>query len=382
MLDRSDQRPNPAPQWITAEVWDNITELDKLGAFGGIASSFEQSPRDWKKWYLSHSPEVESLPGDWDNKLSELQRMLVVRSLRLDRAGFTAAGFVEQNLGAEFVDPPPFDLRAIYETSTPLTPLIFVLSPGVDPTKQVYALAEQLGKEVGDCSLGQGQAPVATKLIEDGLVDGSWVFLANCHLAASWLPSLEKIIEDYCEEQSFNPEFRIWLSSKPTPAFPLTILQRGIKMTTEPPKGLKANMLRLYNLITEDEFERCDPAVKPKYKKLLFCLSWFHSLLLERRKFKALGWNIPYAFNDADFTICENILAMYLDEYPDRTPWDAMRYLIAQANYGGRITDDWDRRLCLVYVGQFFCNEALSVPNFPLSELSNYYIPDDGDQRS
>ena len=72
---------------------------------------YRQSPRDWKKWYLSAAPEQESLPGDWDNKLSELQRMLVVRSLRLDRAGFTAASFVETNIGAEFVDPPAFARR-------------------------------------------------------------------------------------------------------------------------------------------------------------------------------------------------------------------------------------------------------------------------------
>jgi dynein heavy chain len=259
--------------------------------------------------------------------------------------------------------------------------LIFVLSPGVDPTKQVYTLAETLGKKVGDCSLGQGQAPVATRLINEGLEQGTWVFLANCHLAASWLPQLEKIIEDYCELKSYHPDFRLWLSSSPTPKFPLTVLQRGIKMTTEPPQGLRANMLRLYNLIPEEEFDNED-GNKSKYKKLLFCLSWFHSLLLERRKFKALGWNIPYGFNDADFLICENIIRMYLNEYPDETPWDAMRYLVAQANYGGRITDDWDRRLCNVYMNQFFCEDALNVPNFALCSLQQYYIPDDGDMRS
>merc|ERR1719258_621886 len=123
----------------------------------------------------------------------------------------------------------------------------------------------------------------------------------------------------------------------------------------------KAKMLRLYNLVSEDQFVRCK--AHTKYRRLLFCLCWFHSVLLERRKFKALGWNIPYDFNDSDFTICEDILALYLDGYPE-TPWDALRYLIAEANYGGRITDDWDRRLCNVYVAQFFCEEALSMPNY------------------
>jgi dynein heavy chain len=97
---------------------------------------------------------------------------------------------------------------------------------------------------------------------------------------------------------------------------------------------------------------------------------------------QTLGWNIPYDFNNADFSICEDILALYLDEYPERTPWDAIKYLIAEANYGGRITDDWDRRLCNVYVSQFFCEEVLTTANAPLSDLPEYHIPDDGELRS
>ena len=81
-----------------------------------------------------------------------------------------------------------------------------------------------------------------------------------------------------------HPNFRLWLSSDPHPKFPISILQRAAKMTTEPPRGLKANMMRLYNLISEEQFARCKQA--SKYKKLLFCLCWFHSVLLERRKFK------------------------------------------------------------------------------------------------
>lgn len=68
------------------------------------------------------------------------------------------------------------------------------------------------------------------------------------------------------------------------------------------PQGLKANMTRLYQLMTESQFARCS---KPaKYKKLLFALCFFHSVLLERKKFLQLGWNIVYGFNDSDFEVC------------------------------------------------------------------------------
>lgn len=66
-------------------------------------------------------------------------------------------------------------------------------------------------------------------------------------------------------------------------------------------QGLKANMKRLYHLVTEQQFARC---TKPeKYKKLLFALCFFHSVLLERKKFLMLGWNIMYGFNDSDFEV-------------------------------------------------------------------------------
>ena len=66
-------------------------------------------------------------------------------------------------------------------------------------------------------------------------------------------------------------------------------------------QGLKANLKRLYNLITEQQFARCHK--QDKYKKLMFCLCFFHSVLLERKKFLMLGWNIAYEFNDSDFEV-------------------------------------------------------------------------------
>ena len=60
-------------------------------------------------------------------------------------------------------------------------------------------------------------------------------------------------------------------------------------------------MKRLYQLVNETTFPRCQSELK--YKKLLFSLCFFHSLLIERRKFLMLGWNIVYGFNDSDFEV-------------------------------------------------------------------------------
>lgn len=318
-----------------------------------------------------------------------MQRICIIRALRLDRVLFCASRFVRLNLGPQFADPPPFDLRAIFQSSNHRTPLIFVLSPGVDPTAQVKSLANDLSTNVDICALGQGQAPVAMSLMNLGLRSGSWVFLANCHLMLSWMPELEKRIAEYCamtEDMPHAPhcDFRLWLSASPSPKFPIAILQRGIKMTTEPPRGLRANMLKLYNLVGEEQFGRCQQRLK--YQRLLFSLCWFHALLLERRKFKSLGFNVPYEFNESDYSICHDLVIVFLDEYPDETPFDAMRYLIAEANYGGRVTDAMDRRLVNVYITQLFCEQAVSPQTefnlAPQLSDSPYIIPNDADLAS
>jgi len=306
-----------------------------------------------------------------------MQRMLIIRSLRLDRVVFAAQRFVSNNIGAVFTEPPPFDLHDVFKTSRSKTPLVFVLSPGVDPTQNVTSLATKLGGiNVGTVSLGQGQAPIALKLIETALNDGTWVFLANCHLMLSWLPDLEKHILGIRNNPNTNPDFRLWLSSNPTSKFPIAILQMGIKMTTEPPRGLKANLMRLYLLMNDAKLERCTQG--HKFKKLLFSLCWFHSVLLERRKFKTLGFNIPYDFNDSDYSICEDILCLYLDDYPDTIPFEALRYLTSEANYGGRVTDSWDRRLVNIYIAEFYSMPVVETAKHKLSELPDYYIIPDG----
>ncbi|CAN9505279.1 unnamed protein product [Ophioblennius macclurei] len=376
VLNKMDQTANPCTSWLAENSWDNITELDKLPNFRGIITSFEQFSRDWQLWFTNTEPEKAILPDIWEVNSNELQKMLIVRSLRQDRVSFCVASFIINHLGDRFVDPPVLDMNAVVEESTNSTPLIFVLSPGVDPTGSLRQLAGASGmsKNFHAVSLGQGQVPIAKGMIEEGVKNGHWVFLANCHLSLAWMPDLDILIKQL-QMQECHPNFRLWLSSSPHPDFPITILQSSIKMTTEPPKGVKANMRRLYRLVTEKQFSRCSkPAV---YRKLLFSLCFFHSILLERKKFLQLGWNIVYGFNDSDFEVSESLLSLYLDEY-EEIPWDALKYLIADINYGGHVTDDWDRRLLTTYIDDYFCDGAISQHFFKLSKLPNYYIPRDG----
>lgn len=163
MLDRSQQAPNPCPSWVSEEAWDNLSSLEQLPAFKGLASSLESAAQDWELWFRQAQPEAAELPRDWEAKCNELQRLLLVRSLRPDRVIFAATTYVANAIGRQFVEPPVLDLGQALADSSPLTPLIFVLSPGVDPTDQLRKLAAERGMadKLHTVALGQGQVGVA-----------------------------------------------------------------------------------------------------------------------------------------------------------------------------------------------------------------------------
>lgn len=84
-------------------------------------------------------------------------------------------------------------------------------------------------------------------------------------------------------------------------------------MTMEPPKGLRNNMLRTYNNLDDKDLEDCTKV--DEFKKLLFGFSLFHAVILDRRKFGPIGWNIPYDFTTEDYIVCIRQLKMLLDDY-------------------------------------------------------------------
>jgi dynein heavy chain, axonemal len=122
------------------------------------------------------------------------------------------------------------------------------------------------------------------------------------------MTTLERIQEQQIESET-DPNYRLWLTSMPTTKFPVPVLQSGIKLTNEPPKGLKANVKRTYNEVKEKEYESCSKNME--FKKLLFSLAFFHAVILERRKFGSIGWNIPYEWMNSDFETCQLQLKVF-----------------------------------------------------------------------
>ena len=224
-------------EWLSEKALKSLSYLDNI--LEGFILGIQEQEKAWLLWYKSENPEEIPLPGRWESKLSSLQKLCVIRTMRPDRISNAVTNFITRHMGERFSRPPTLNLNKIIEKSSPVTPLIFILSSGVDPTIEILSLAKSSSIKLTQIALGQGQAPVAKNAIELSCCEGGWVLLANCHLMLNWLGDLEQIIESKCANvSSINETFRLWLTSKPSPYFPLRILQLGIKMTNEPPQGL------------------------------------------------------------------------------------------------------------------------------------------------
>jgi len=373
------EQPNPLHDgWLSDKNWGEILALSKQKGFKNFDKEFTANLTKYEKAYTSSDPATvldEILNDPEYERYDEFARLNLLRCLRPDSVIPIVMKYVKNQIGQRFIEPPPFNLMAGYVDSNCATPLIFVLTPGAAPMSELLVLAEELGftKKLSAISLGQGQGPLAEKAIDEAVDKGTWVCLQNCHLCVSWMPTLEKTCEEISPERA-HVDFRLWLTSEPSKAFPQFVLQNGVKMTNEPPKGMRANMMGNYHAFTDDWFESCG---KPaEFKKMVFGLCFFHATVRERKKFGPLGWNIQYVFSTPDLGISRDQLKIFLDDLQEgeAVPYEALHYLVGECNYGGRVTDDKDRRCISNILTDFYCAQ-IQDDDYKFSDSGTYFVP-------
>lgn len=172
------------------------------------------------------------------------------------------------------------------------------------------------------------------------------------------MPTLASIVHGLATNTSVNPDFRLWLTSLPTPDFPVSVLQKGLKVTCEPPETLASNVTASLHALPEDTAAACAGQSR-QWRCLLYATTVFHAAAQERRKFGALGWNIPYAFTAGDLS-CSLATLRNLLEASDEVPWSAVRFVIGEIAYGGRVTDDNDRAVLTALLDMYVGRHAIA----------------------
>jgi len=365
-------------------------DMTLIDAFKNIPNHILSNKDQWNNFL--HNPTAETMvPTCWEGKedleeqqrsqLDSFRRLLVLKALRPDRIAAGAAQFVSEVFGEDMLNTPETDLGQVVEKeATCDEPLFFCSMPGFDPSVKVDNLAAKYKKTYKSLAMGSDEGfDLAEKTIAAAAKGGSWVLLKNVHLAPSWLLQLEKKLHNLTP----HTNFRLFMTSEIHPKLPANLLRMSQVFVFEPPPGVKANLQHTLAGISSQRMDRA-PVER---SRLYFLEAWFHAVIQERLRYAPLGWSKMFEFNEADQRVALDTIDYWIDQAaqgksnlaPERIPWVALRTLLGQTVYGGRIDNEFDQRLLDSFLKQLFTEYSFDV-NFPLfrpsGSQSSLTIPD------
>lgn len=363
---------------INEILWSKCVVLEAtLPAFAGLCGDIMGKSSAWALYLESESLSAQRLPGAWETKLNEFQKLTLLRVLREDHILFGIKRYVLSVLGESFLEPASPDLRAIVPESANKTPIIFYLAQGMDPTGALIQLARDqgiydpeaalsdspstsaTGLGFGDLkivSLGQGQEPIAEKAIEICQRAGYWLCIENCHLVPEWMPRLEQIIDRTMTSSepplgssiaspkfsdNLHSNFRLWLTTTHTSTFPKNIIRRSTLLTSEAPRGIRALMLQIFASFSDEDYASCCGCSNQKmWRKIFFGLAFTHAQILERRNYGTVGWRDDYQWILNDFMIAMDIVKDFIDDHGEQQRKLTQQQLVAKTTISANPDDD------------------------------------------
>eukprot|EP01133_Synstelium_polycarpum_P001082 gene1082-1226_t len=366
----------PAQQkWLVA--------LRSLPAFGSrLIDHVASHADDWRSFF-DGAAGVNQLPASWinDTKSADttdaFRRVLLMKAFHADRMLAASHLFVASVFGEHFLSVQEADLATIVEReSKAMAPLLLCAVPGYDASSKVDDLAAQLRKPYKSLAIGSPEGfELAEKSIFAATKNGSWVLLKNIHLAPQWLVQLEKKLHSLTP----HPSFRLFMTSEIHPALPANLLRMSHIFSYENPPGVKANLMHTFSNIPATRMDR-QPVER---SRIYFLLGWFHAVIQERLRYIPIGWSKVFEYNDADLRGALDSIDYWIDLYskgrsnidPDKIPWVAVRTILGQTIYGGRVDNEFDMRLLNSFLEQLFTANSFN-PDFSLVGSIGLTVPE------
>lgn len=350
-----------------------------------LKKSLLQRPDYWRREFLT-AP-VESLLGvadevgesGWTRGRALWRWLLLIKELRPELLIAASELVVRTLFDADFFAGETYDLKAlVYEEVRSDQPLLLCSMPGYDASKRVEQLYDELQTPLDTIAMGNAESfTTATGLITAAAGRGTAVLLRNVHLCPEWLSTLEKML------YSLHPHanFRLLMTSEINPKLPPSLLRQCYKLVFETPTGIRASLKHSLSIVPEERMnaqpvERC---------RVYFLLLWLHAVVEERLRYVPVGWTKSYEFSETDLKCSLAVLDRWIAAAshglahmdPAALNWEAVRALLGESLYGGRIDSPFDDSLLQSLVQRFFVREAFDA-NFSLVE----YVDADGARES
>ncbi|NXT68932.1 DYH5 protein, partial [Chaetops frenatus] len=353
-LDMNSVEPKPN-KWILDTTWLNLVQLSSFQVMKHVKKLHSSGEsKDISLFFFTEGVKKEQLTFMTSALKQQINCLLTLSTE--EEIIKAARHYIAESLGGKYAEGFILEMEAVWTESDCRTPLTCLLSVGSDPTENIERLAKSKNIPCRAISMGQGQEAHARHLLNQCMQDGGWLLLQNCHLG---LEFLNELMDTITTKESMSEDFRTWITTEAHPEFPINLLQSSIKFTNEPPQGVKAGLKRTYSAVTQDLL---GVSKMPQWKPLLYAIAFLHTTVQERRKFGPLGWNIPYEFNQADFSSSVQFVQNHLNDVgtKDGVNWSCVRYMLGEVQYGGRVTDDLDKALLNTYARVWFGEHIFS----------------------
>ena len=385
MNDASDISESLLNGKLTLNQRKQISELNKNEPFTSLLNELTSNQDAWNTFLNDQNAEnsvpldflnsvKDNLQSDKDKKIFEsLCKSILLLVFRPDRMMNSIQQVLKDIFSDEFVNIPELDLaKAIKDETNSKSPILFCSAPGFDASTKIEALARQLNKKFLSIAIGSSEGfELVEKNWTTKIKSGEWLVLKNVHLAPTWLNELEKKLN----ASDPNPNFRLFLTMEFNPKIPANVLRISRKFVFELPSGIKHSLIRSYaNALQPAKSEKL-----PKERcRLHFLLAWFHAVIGERLRYVPIGWSKFYEFNESDQKCALEAIDEWINLHskgeeniaPSKIPWDAIRTIIHQSMYGGKIDNEYDMKILESLVDLCF-NEKTFEDNYPLYKTSN-----------